>query len=264
MAVSSVTNTTSGTTDLATVANKTLDKDAFLKLLVTQLQNQDPMSPMEDKDFIAQLAQFSSLEQMQQLNSGFTSLSNSSGSSQAFSMVDKWIDYADTATGTTVTGRVDGVSYENGKPKLTVGNATVDLGNVVRVYPDAGSLGQTKLSTQATAMIGKTVNYYDVYTGAAASGKVDSVSFSNGWPILNIGSEAIDARNVIGAQSNMGTGNSDVINQANSLIGRNISYTALNGTTVQGKVDSVLINSGVPALVVNKQNVDLSQVVKVF
>ncbi|MDR5658265.1 flagellar hook capping FlgD N-terminal domain-containing protein [Serpentinicella sp. ANB-PHB4] len=48
--------------------NNDMDKDAFLKLLVTQLQNQDPLSPMEDREFIAQMAQFSSLEQMQNLN----------------------------------------------------------------------------------------------------------------------------------------------------------------------------------------------------
>lgn len=45
-----------------------LDKDAFLRLLTTQLSNQDPLNPMEDREFIAQLAQFSSLEQMQELN----------------------------------------------------------------------------------------------------------------------------------------------------------------------------------------------------
>ena len=51
---------------------KPLDKDAFLKLLITQMQNQDPLNPMDNKESIAQLAQFSSLEQMQQMNSSFT------------------------------------------------------------------------------------------------------------------------------------------------------------------------------------------------
>lgn len=49
-----------------------LDKDAFLRLLTTQLANQDPLNPMEDREFIAQLAQFSSLEQMQNLNKTVT------------------------------------------------------------------------------------------------------------------------------------------------------------------------------------------------
>lgn len=49
-----------------------LDKNAFLRLLTTQLANQDPLNPIEDREFIAQLAQFSSLEQMQNLNKTFT------------------------------------------------------------------------------------------------------------------------------------------------------------------------------------------------
>ncbi len=47
---------------------QTLDQDAFLKLLVMQMTNQDPLSPVEDREFIAQMAQFTALEQMQELN----------------------------------------------------------------------------------------------------------------------------------------------------------------------------------------------------
>ena len=68
---------TSGTsdTDTATRNKNALGKDAFLNLLVTQLQHQDPTKPMDDTAFLAQLAQFSSLEQLQQMNQSLTTIS---------------------------------------------------------------------------------------------------------------------------------------------------------------------------------------------
>lgn len=58
----------SGTNQSSTVADRVLDKDDFLRLLVAKLSHQDPLDPMADEDFVAQLAQFSSLEQLQNMN----------------------------------------------------------------------------------------------------------------------------------------------------------------------------------------------------
>lgn len=67
MVIESATGGTPGLTGSSPLSNGNLGRDAFLQLLVTQLQNQDPLSPMEDADFIAQMAQFASLEKLTQM-----------------------------------------------------------------------------------------------------------------------------------------------------------------------------------------------------
>lgn len=77
---------------VANVASETLGKDGFLQLLVTQLRHQDPFSPMNSTEFVAQLAQFSSLEQMQNLNAKFdnqSALIQSLNNSMAASLVGR-------------------------------------------------------------------------------------------------------------------------------------------------------------------------------
>jgi flagellar basal-body rod modification protein FlgD len=77
-------------------AGKTnLDRDDFLKLLITQLQHQDPTSPVEDKDFIAQMAQFSSLEQITNMSAGFQRLSGLLASSEASGVLGKTVEIRD-------------------------------------------------------------------------------------------------------------------------------------------------------------------------
>ncbi|MHB8578607.1 MAG: flagellar hook assembly protein FlgD [Ignavibacteriaceae bacterium] len=75
--VNTTTNTQPATsTTSSTSASNTLDKNSFMKLLIAQMQNQDPMSPMDGTQFAAQLAQFSSLEQLQNLNTSMTTSIN--------------------------------------------------------------------------------------------------------------------------------------------------------------------------------------------
>lgn len=95
-----------------------LGKDAFLTLLVTQLQHQDPLSPQDNSEFVAQLAQFSSLE-------GIQNLSSSMGNTQALSLVGKNVvievgKSEGLSQTTTVAGYVDFVQMIEGKAMLSV------------------------------------------------------------------------------------------------------------------------------------------------
>lgn len=89
------------------VAKTELDKDDFLLILVKQLSNQDPTAPVEDKQFIAQMAQFSSLEQMTNMANGFSRLSETIAASQSAALVGREVTVVDGET--TVSGVVEEV-----------------------------------------------------------------------------------------------------------------------------------------------------------
>lgn len=106
-----------------------LGKDEFLQLLVCQMKNQDPLEPEKDTDFIAQLAQFSALEQMQNLNS-------TAVNSQAFGLVGKSV-VIQTTTGSgqlnEVSGVVDYITIQQGKAKLSVNGQLYSIDDLVEV-----------------------------------------------------------------------------------------------------------------------------------
>ena len=119
----SAATTTSGTTKSKT--NNELGKDDFLQLLVTQLQHQDPLAPMEDKDFIAQMAQFTSLEQMKNMN-------NAVQITQATSYIGKQVTWADSQ-GTEQTGIVTAIRIVNSEPKVMIGEESIELKKIMSV-----------------------------------------------------------------------------------------------------------------------------------
>ena len=113
------------------VAQQSLGKDDFLKLLITQLSNQDPLSPMENTEFIAQMAQFSSLEQMTNMNQEFGKLNSMLTSSQGVNTIGKTVDI--DLGGAVTTGKVNAVSFGN-NPQIEVNGMFYDMKKITAVY----------------------------------------------------------------------------------------------------------------------------------
>lgn len=115
-----------------------LGKDQFLKILVAQLQNQDPLNPMDDREFIAQMAQFSTLEQITQLNS-------SMDHTKATGMIGKYAyaEYYDAGTGDmqSVYGKVEGMLNRYGNIYLQIDNKLVPLDSVLELYEKGEEIG---------------------------------------------------------------------------------------------------------------------------
>ncbi|MDR1062074.1 MAG: hypothetical protein LBL83_12915 [Clostridiales bacterium] len=177
-----------------------LGKEDFLNLLVLQLRYQDPLNPMEDKEFIAQMAQFSSLEQMQNMNA-------SVNAAKGFSMIGKYVaaTLSDESTGLNqeVEGHVESVAISGSKTYVIVDGKQVPIENVYSI-----SDGYNPLSSSLSAytgLIGYNVKgaVYDVSTGEIVGVTGDVASLAKGtyedYAILNGVSAVIAGVSVNGA-----------------------------------------------------------------
>ena len=118
------------TTEGRTVSNE-LGKDDFLKLLITQLQNQDPTDPMENQDFIAQMAQFSSLEQMTNMSTSFAKMASFISSQEATGTLGKTVEL--NVGDTTTIGIVEGATRGD-NPQILVNGMYYTLDKIAAVY----------------------------------------------------------------------------------------------------------------------------------
>jgi len=132
-----------------TTSSSQLGKDSFMNLLVTQLKSQDPMAPTQSDEMLAQLAQFSSLEQMSNLNDNIVGLavlqqSNAlmSQLTSSSSLIGQNVKFSDPASGDDVWGTVDSVKITDGLAVLSIGGEDVPLTNVLEVGPPPTGDGQ--------------------------------------------------------------------------------------------------------------------------
>ena len=156
-----------------------LDKNAFIKLLITQLENQDPLDPQDNSEFVAEMAQFSSLEQMTNMNESLgkinTLVSNMDTSvlvGQLSSMIGKGIDWEEPVqttdengeaviTSEPLSGVITGVNVSDGVTRVAVETEDgqkykVDIANISRVYvieESTDTLAADNVSPLAAEMI---------------------------------------------------------------------------------------------------------------
>ncbi|RUL55802.1 flagellar hook assembly protein FlgD [Lysinibacillus antri] len=153
-----------------------LGKDAFLQILITQLQNQDPTQPMDDKEFIAQMAQFSSLEQMQNMTTAMKNLLESQQQSQLMNYTTfvgkevKWHELTDKLDekGNPIvnngTGVINELKFVDGEPVFILeGGKEISPGNISSILNSPSTsptnpIPENPLVT-ASQLIGQTVQY---------------------------------------------------------------------------------------------------------
>lgn len=109
------------TNSAGVASNSAISQEDFIKLFLAQLNYQDPMEPLNNREFLAQLAQFSSLEQSRLSNESLTNLLLMNSSNQALSLMGKSVD-VDTDTGVRFRGIIEAVHYSSQGATLTIKN----------------------------------------------------------------------------------------------------------------------------------------------
>lgn len=114
------------------IPGKALGQQDFLQLLVAQLSAQDPMNPQKDTDFIAQMAQFTALEQSQGMRADLTAMRLDQQVQQANALIGRTV-LLQPAKGEPVIGVVSGLAMVEGAPQIVVGDTPHPLSELVRV-----------------------------------------------------------------------------------------------------------------------------------
>ena len=211
---------------------QTMGKDEFFKLLIAQLQHQDPLNPMDNTAFVSQLAEFSSLEQLNNVNEGLNGLAlaqTASVNSQIVSYIGKDIE----AVGNTFKkeegkGKELGYDLARDAEKVTISVQDKD-GNIIwsteesdvdggsrSVYWDGKDFNGNQMPEGEYSFIVKATDTEDneVDSTTRMRGTVTGVSYENGYPELMIGSARIALGDVIDVLEGSSSSSSDLNNNS--------------------------------------------------
>jgi len=204
-----ISTVTSNANSATSKAKNTLGKDAFMQMLIAQLQNQDPLNPMDGTQFVAQLAQFSSLEQLQNLNDVMGALPTSLGNATNAQMAN--------LIGNQATAKGNAIAVSGSSAKISYNLPSDIQSGTIKIYNSSGTLVDTvKIGSQKTGMQSVTWNSskqtagnytYEISAtdskGAAVtvdkmvSGTITGVSFKDGTAYLTINGQDVAFSNVV-------------------------------------------------------------------
>jgi flagellar basal-body rod modification protein FlgD len=119
---------------LSVGAIASLNSDSFLKLFIAQVEHQDPTEPMDPSQMMSELAQFTSVEKLTEMNSSFSSLLAAEKLGQARAVVGQEVTYSPDGV-TPVSGTATAAEVQNGQAGVIVGNQFVPFDQIVRIRP---------------------------------------------------------------------------------------------------------------------------------
>lgn len=210
MSISPVTNLTNQTATtqsigLTTGVEQEMGKEEFLKLLVAQLQNQDPLEPQDNSEFVAELAQFSNLEQTIAINDNLEAMSlqqQGTQNSQIVAMVGKTVSVRGSMVTASGSGQpvplafnLDDTAHEvsitvrdlNGQDIRTLDIGERDAGTVSMMWDGRTNQGiVAPAGTYTVTVSAKNEAGGTVSSSQETTGIVDAVSFDKGYPVLQL------------------------------------------------------------------------------
>jgi flagellar basal-body rod modification protein FlgD len=207
---SAINSTVSKNTTAQTTTTKTLGKDDFMKLLLAQLKNQDPLKPLDGTDFAAQLAQFSSLEQLSNMNTELKNLSVNQMTmnyTQSVNMIGKDV-VTNTGNSLVVSGPTTDLNYKLATDAESVTISILDKeGKLVKTWDEtAQKMGMNK-ATWDTSTVEKGDYTYQitakdsqgqtVSVDTMTSGLVTAVHFRNNQILVTVGGREIPLSSII-------------------------------------------------------------------
>jgi flagellar basal-body rod modification protein FlgD len=234
----------------------------FMKLLITQLQNQNPLEPMDNSDMTAQLAQLASLQQMEQMNGRFGQVLAAAERQQATALIGKDVSFLDPGTGQPLSGPVSGVVMDADGVQVLVGQYAVSLTDLTGIGESALAESTYAQRLAAAEVLGKTVAYRATPQSGWVSGQVTAVTQRGGEAYVTFGDHTVPLRDVAVVDHDVGTYTPEDLRRAASLCGRQVLFTPPGQDTPEsGTVEGVRLESDGIYVVVGGRMVPLSEVV---